>query len=273
VHPELLAIVRDRRLKRAERELLLYVYGHTNGTLEAAIEVDQVLDDLGISAGTLRRMRADLEGWMRSRQRGSVLECTIERRVVARSVAEGERHERAENARRDHENARITRDEDAQKTRETGAEKSSENARKAQKTRGFGGGAERERGAQLNGIVKLKQQIDIKASGCDARAARLLRSLHVAEPIVRELEGRSLEFVAKHVADWERAKRNGKKIGVGALVNQLREWPMPADLSRGDLQEGKLAEVVTDGDLDAWGLADPLAGYDVPEGYDGLIAH
>jgi hypothetical protein len=96
----------------------------------------------------------------------------------------------------------------------------------------------------------------------------------VAPKVEAELAGRlSFEAVARHVAAWQISAAD-RQLGVGALVERMRTWPVPPGLDEDDLTDGVLAEFVTAADLRAWGVRrrpDPLAGYEVPRGYEGLV--
>ena len=109
----------------------------------------------------------------------------------------------------------------------------------------------------------------------DPAVADLLGAASVAPHIVADL-ARSLDFqtAARHVAAWQIARKADTRLTAGALVTRLRSWATPENLTAADLQAGLLEDRVTQDDLRAWGIRtrpNPLAGYDVPTGYEGII--
>lgn len=98
------------------------------------------------------------------------------------------------------------------------------------------------------------------AAGVEAEAARSLAKTY------------GLEAVARHVAGWQVA-RSTMRLGVGALIHRITKWP-PPPVKDAEMTAGVLADHVDDDDLVRWGLrTDPLAGYTVQPGYEGLVAH
>ena len=283
MHPEVLAIMRNLEINSSARVLLGYVYGHTNGTLVATLAVDQVLEDLGISEGSLRRSRKDLEGWMRSRQRGDVLECEIEPWAVERG-----RHERADLREEDGDDAQTCANDGAQicakraDLRETAGWERAD----LREISGNSKRAKREReGVQPpctphKELFKYDGEVNssspsLGGAGGD-RTAALLTHLGLSPKQITEVSGK-LDFAAvvAHIARWQMAGTRGEMYGIGALMTRFREWPVPALPGAESLQAGVLADYVSDEDLDDWGVKRPYdisRGYDVPKGYEDLVS-
>lgn len=279
MHPVLLAIHQDRNLTESARLLASALYARTNGTLRAAVELDGLLDELGVGEGALRRRRAELaqRGWLVSRLADGVLAFELQE-VGAGEQGSGDDGERAVGARERAVGARLDGAERAvgARQRALGARFGAENAHLVR-------AAERESrctppNPPYRNSLNKQEEVNISSSleggaGGD-RSAHLLRALGVAPKVEAELAGRlSFEAVARHVAAWQ-IEAADRQLGVGALVERMRTWPVPPGMDEDDLTDGVLAEFVTAADLRAWGVRrrpDPLAAYQVPEGYEGLV--
>lgn len=304
MHPELLIVMTDPELSDAAKRLFAHVYAYTNGRLETVIDRDEALTLLRVSEGTLRRTRRELfeAGYMRSRVRGGDLECEIEERGSA------ERHERAVGARSCHENAHLLRVGDGENAHLLRGDEEPDDAKRAPTARNahllrVSGDeeraptarclprAERENGdfspptppyTELVNMAGRQDKYSATSRGgaggspATERTAELLAGLGLAPATAGRLRGLAFEPVARHVAAWQRSRRNGKGLGVGALVNQIESWPVPIDVTAADLQDGLLAERVTDDDLDEWGVERPrngLEAYTVPPEWERYVQH
>ncbi len=89
----------------------------------------------------------------------------------------------------------------------------------------------------------------------------------------------TLEHIARVVARWQIDHDAGNANGLGALKYRLEhpdEWPPRPDLTWPDMQVGVLADHITEQDLRAWRFhkpVNPLAAYDVPAEYAGVVKH
>ena len=102
MHPILLAAHQSRGLTSSAKLVLSALYARTNGTLAAAIRVEELLAELGLAESSLRRRRSELAagGWLSSRLDGETLLFEIlEPAEPAEPAGPGEPGERAPSAR------------------------------------------------------------------------------------------------------------------------------------------------------------------------------
>ena len=298
MHPALLAVLSAPDLTAAAKSVYAHLYAHTNGTLRAEVDRDELLAGLRMAESTLRRNRSELaragvlQSWyaQHGEQVVLVFELADPRSPSERAEEPEEELEaapRSPSARAPSERDHLVRA--AQPAPRSPSDR--QTPPRSPSARALGDRAERDDAQnpppdppmELVNIASKQQQL--KPSCCsgggagepDPDAAELLGAAGVAPHIVAELADLTFEAAARHVAAWQAARaeaRPGETLpGVGALVKRLRTWAVPENLTADQLQAGLLADRVTPADLVAWGIADRSARSYIPAGYENIIQH